>query len=928
MSSQHPERQDRPGRLRRLVGAGAILILVALIGLWYALPTLVAQQLRNGLTAAGAEAVEIKVDAIGTDFLAIERLSLTLPDRTTRLHAEELRISFNPERVIRAQSIETIDAGHVDVSVSGGGPPTLRTPFLGGIAFIRRLSTLNFDTTRFERIRIADLSLMVPGGLLQTEHLQAEIESVNGRLEGSITTGADTPHREISFLANATEYYQIVLTAQASRARDALVVKMSAVKGTPTPEVRLRLEGDAERLHEWLRPFAVSPPLPVDRGNVAIDGRLGGTELEPEFDLEVSLSGVAGTAWTVRQLRLVASGALQGPEDDLQLTFDAPVMLSAVSADGRSWSLAQGEATLDAAITIRPDLLDLALSELTVSGSGIETDGLTTEHLSIGGEGEIAYRDGHWSAALTKATARLAQLRGEDFAANGITAEGALTASGDFRNLTVAASRVVGEQLSADDWFADQINITGEATFEGIDGDTVLSLRPGTRVIASRIAQPDTVIVSSTDLTARAAARLSNWQGYGGEWAGTIGQIEIPGTALITPVELILAVDRFSATASETKLDVSLSTPSMQLSTDPVELSLVDVSGDIQWRPDVGQMVLKAQLPDRQTPVSARIAQDPETESGSLQFTLGPHQPGTGEPSLSAMMSGWPAGLSLLSGEVALDGVFHWGKDGAEDLLTLEMIDVGGAFADFYFSGVDARIPFQVEPAFQTQTPSEVSVSTVDAGIALHDINGRLSVDHPGTGDLPRVTLEDVSLRLLGGGVTSPRIELDLNGTDFEFTVLAEAIDLSQLVQLQQVDYLTVSGRVSGTLPIRLSEGNIGIVDGTLFSLPPGGEIRIDTPEQGDGLKGGTSGTALAAKALRDFRFHHLEAHLDLGFDGELRSGLQLEGHSPEISKDQPIHLNINVEQNLRSMLESVRYVQGLSESLDKKVREYYERGE
>ena len=82
--------------------------------------------------------------------------------------------------------------------------------------------------------------------------------------------------------------------------------------------------------------------------------------------------------------------------------------------------------------------------------------------------------------------------------------------------------------------------------------------------------------------------------------------------------------------------------------------------------------------------------------------------------------------------------------------------------------------------------------------------------------------------------------------------------------------------------------------------------------------------TGIALDALRDFRYSHLSAGVNFTPDGRLTINLQLKGTSPELDTSRPVHLNINTEQNLLSLLKSLRYAQGVSEKIDNKVRQLY----
>ena len=82
--------------------------------------------------------------------------------------------------------------------------------------------------------------------------------------------------------------------------------------------------------------------------------------------------------------------------------------------------------------------------------------------------------------------------------------------------------------------------------------------------------------------------------------------------------------------------------------------------------------------------------------------------------------------------------------------------------------------------------------------------------------------------------------------------------------------------------------------------------------------------TAIALDALRDFHYSHLSADVNYHPDGNLMVNISLKGISPELDTDRPVHLNINTEQNLLSLLKSLRYTQGINENISNKVQQLY----
>ena len=59
--------------------------------------------------------------------------------------------------------------------------------------------------------------------------------------------------------------------------------------------------------------------------------------------------------------------------------------------------------------------------------------------------------------------------------------------------------------------------------------------------------------------------------------------------------------------------------------------------------------------------------------------------------------------------------------------------------------------------------------------------------------------------------------------------------------------------------------------------------------------------------------------------DGTLNVQFHIEGKSPSLDTNRPVHLNINSEQNVLSLLESLKYTQGLNDELDQRLKEQLE---
>jgi hypothetical protein len=143
-------------------------------------------------------------------------------------------------------------------------------------------------------------------------------------------------------------------------------------------------------------------------------------------------------------------------------------------------------------------------------------------------------------------------------------------------------------------------------------------------------------------------------------------------------------------------------------------------------------------------------------------------------------------------------------------------------------------------------------------------------------------------------------------------------LDLAQVIPLQKIEGLAVSGRVNAELPLEKNGDRFRVEHGSLRQAGPG--TVSYQPKDSAGLqKAGLPKSVLLA--LQDFHYSVLEADLTFEPDGRLTIAMHLEGTSPLLDTDRSIHLNLSVEQNLLSLLKSLRYSESITREIEKRIQ-------
>ncbi len=377
------------------------------------------------------------------------------------------------------------------------------------------------------------------------------------------------------------------------------------------------------------------------------------------------------------------------------------------------------------------------------------------------------------------------------------------------------------------------------------------------------------------------------WSAQGVAQTGRVSTIVDGREAVLLDVETNMSVDNTKATADS-------------------EFSML---------PDIGRITseLEYQIPDKQ----GRLKINTDTiDLGERELTLGDFwQP-------------WPYPFDLVSGEISLTGDVRWGITDNQtntNVQTKVSIEDGGGFLrDVLFSGLTAEIPIEIYPAIRTQHSAGVNVKQVDFGLPLNDVQAMVSLQPSAHGSLPALMAEAMSAGFLGGEIKSEKVHLDFNQERNQLVLTADSLNIEEMMRLQEFEGLAATGRVSGRIPIDIRPDGVHIEQGEVHALSPGGRINY-APEGGtQSIEDAAPGTEIVFQALKDFRYDVLTADTFYSPDGELLLKMHLEGTSPELETDRPVHVNINLEQNILSLLRSLRLVEGLNEKLDQRVREHY----
>lgn len=361
--------------------------------------------------------------------------------------------------------------------------------------------------------------------------------------------------------------------------------------------------------------------------------------------------------------------------------------------------------------------------------------------------------------------------------------------------------------------------------------------------------------------------------------------------------------------------------------------------------PDLVKAGIFAETADQSVKVTGRVTHDRNTNHGALRATLAPRPFSPSGRTLSRLLTPWEYPFDVTAGRLALSGVVHWGaghrrvSSGSDDRskpggvtiqrgqVAVMAKDLDGYYEDILVEDVNTTITINAtSPDNVTMAgPAKVRIGRVDPGIALENIAltlrlGRLGLGH-GAGQ-PSADLTDVSAHTLGGQVSIPRIHLDPARPPNRFTLKVDGLSLDRLLQLEQQPGLEGTGVLDGSVPVTLNGETITVQDGRVAVRPPGGVIRFAPQEETRlMLVAAKPEMALVLRALENFRYDVLRAVVNYQEDGTLLLETRLEGKNPDMNESPPVHFNLNVEENIPALLQSVQVVKHIEQELENAFR-------
>ena len=251
----------------------------------------------------------------------------------------------------------------------------------------------------------------------------------------------------------------------------------------------------------------------------------------------------------------------------------------------------------------------------------------------------------------------------------------------------------------------------------------------------------------------------------------------------------------------------------------------------------------------------------------------------------------------------------------------LSINNLSGVYDEYQFEGITLDAQWSGIEQWQTQGPIEFTMKRFNMGFDLFDTHALVSLPMATVFNDPKINIRAFSSGVFGGKVYLPEAhEWDFAAKSNHFTLRAEKWRLADMAAMQQGQNIEAKGILEGALPVTVTGGRIIIAGGYLRALAPGGTIRYIADEASRALAASSPELGMALDLLSDFQYDVLSSQVELDEAGNLSLGLSLAGKNLELFEGRAVNFNINLEQNLDPLLQSLRLSDKLIEKLESRI--------
>jgi hypothetical protein len=275
--------------------------------------------------------------------------------------------------------------------------------------------------------------------------------------------------------------------------------------------------------------------------------------------------------------------------------------------------------------------------------------------------------------------------------------------------------------------------------------------------------------------------------------------------------------------------------------------------------------------------------------------------------SLQNIISQMKNAMTVTQGKLSANIIFtlpqedvHFTAQGKADFYGVSL-----KYQDYRLNNMTYQTPLTFDSAGLQLDESTLHIDSIDAGVTLQQIKANVIAKN----SILRLT--QVQGNIFNGEFLLGDLWLD--GREQQFNINIQNIDLAQVVALQKQPGIKITGKIDGDMPFIIGKQGIRVDNGWVSNLTGGKLTIIDNPSF-DSIKLQQPKLAL----LENLEYTQLESNVKFTPDGWVFFDFALQGNNPD--KKQSVNFNYSHQENIFSLLESIRLVKSIENKIEQKI--------
>jgi hypothetical protein len=271
--------------------------------------------------------------------------------------------------------------------------------------------------------------------------------------------------------------------------------------------------------------------------------------------------------------------------------------------------------------------------------------------------------------------------------------------------------------------------------------------------------------------------------------------------------------------------------------------------------------------------------------------------------------------VDVTTGQFHVTSKATWDAEQTDMAAEIVLQDIGGFYQRNLFRGLNGTLRLHSDNESTTIAAEHIEIAAADAGVAITNIRFGLTAKDAA------IVATDFRAELLGGEVSQKKIVYDQRREENQFVINLHDIQLGEVLNLESG--ITGTGSLGGQLPIIITDSGIRIERGGVSAQAPGGVLKYDAGQPLTG-SAANAGLQLTLDALRNFHYTVLTAQVEYAQSGDLALKVTLQGRNPDLEEQRPFLFNLNITENIPTLLKSLQLTQEISDDLDRRIKAFY----